>query len=620
MQTTVGQLLVNDALPSDLRDYARTLTSKEADAVLAEVARRYPDRYKDISLNLVGLGRNAAYTGGATLSLSDMLMPIPERQEMLDHVRKQSKAIMADNQLSREEKMQALAGVYDKTRKFLTDQTYERGVASDNPFALQVLSRARGNPSQLSALMTSPGNYTDAEGKLIPTFIGRSYAEGLAPHEYWAGTYGARKSVVSTKFATRDAGYLGKQMNQSAMRTIVTESDCGTNSGIPVAVDDDDNIGAVLGRKAGKYPAGTVISKEVLADLQGQDLDEIVVRSPLTCASGSGVCKHCVGQREDGKFPAIGAHVGLNAASALAERIAQGSLNVKHSGGQSEVKDSDEDSHAGFDIIEQLFQTPKTFPHRASVATVDGMVEAIEEAPQGGWNITINGEKHYAIPESKPRIKVGDTVEAGDQLSTGILNPHDVVQYKGIGEGRRYFMRRATKAFRDSGYTANRRNMEILTRGLIDHAKITNPDGAGDFLPDDVVSYNALAQSYKPRPDAQVTELAKARGRYLEEPILHYTIGTRVTKNIADQLKRFGHTRITTHADPPPFDPYLLSLREVPQEEKDWMAQLGSSYLKSNLLANAHIGATSEIHSTHPVPGIARGVELGNVPKGKAGY
>lgn len=621
MQTTVGQLLVNDALPEELRDYGRTLTNKEADAVLAALAQKYPDRYKDVSLQLMGLGREAAYSGGATLALSDMVLPVEERAEMIAHVRKQAKAIMDDPKLSKDEKQQALAGVYDQARKFLTDQTYERGVAADNPFAVQVLSKARGNPSQLAALMTTPGNYTDAEGNLIPIFISRSYAEGLAPHEYWAGTYGSRKSVISTKFATRDAGYLGKQFNQAAMRTIVTEPDCGTGSGIPAPVDDDDNLGTVLARQAGEYPAGTVVTKEVLQDLRDKDLDEILVRSPLTCASASGVCKHCVGQREGGKFPKIGDHVGINAASALAERIAQGSLNVKHSGGLAAAKDGeDEDAYAGFDVIEQLFQVPKTFPHRAAVATADGAVESIEEAPQGGWNIVVGGQKHYAPPETKPRVKVGDTVEAGDQLSSGLLNPRDVVMYKGIGEGRRYFTNRATKAFRDSGYAVNRRNMELLVRGVIDHAKVTDPAGAGNYLPDDVVSYNALAGSYKPRKDAAQTDVSKASGMYLEEPVLHYTVGTRITRNIANQLSRFGHNRVMAHQKPPPFEPYMVSLREVPQYEQDWMAQLGSSYLKANLLANAHLGATSQIHGTHPVPGIARGTELGDVPKGKAGY
>lgn len=1393
MQTTIGQVLVNEVLPDEFRDYARVLTNKEADGVLEQIARANPEKYRDVSKALMGLGREAAYVEGATLSLSDMVLPVEERADLIKHVREQTRAIMTNDDLSPADKQKALNGVYSKVRKFLVDQTYDRGVGKDNPFALQVLARARGNPSQLAAVMTTPGNYTDAHDNIIPVFIEHSYAEGLSPHEYWAGTYGARRSVISTKFATRAAGYLGKQFNQAAMRLIVTSNDCGTANGIPVDVDDDDNIGAVLGRKAGKYPAGTVISKEVLSDLRDEGLDEIVVRSPLTCGAADGVCKLCTGHREDGKFPKLGAHVGLNGTSALAERMAQGSLNcladgtlvrmadlsvkkieelvvgdmvlgadktgkafpvrvtatwdqgmqpvnryeysigstkrrievtcttehpilvtkkvsaaiykkyadddfwsptsfipqvlkagvrgidvgavlptdiesivttseplavlcglllgdgirwdsvkfahtapkfscadpslvddinvllapygyivkkskrshdyriasirnagclrdaltgcysiggsthlikrklrewgldncyahekklpagvmswsrssvvgllagylasdgsvgigsngqpfisfgstskallhgirellelrlgvyagsitrtglagtgnyvhdmyslyvtrtdqvrkfgtivgavipgckrnrfaqvlealvgkpsstrdefvrairkqiepvgmqhcwditVEHEdslfvlanglivhntkhclplnhtpvrridgtvvdisalrtgdkiygtrngvitpvsvialidqgvqnvhrysfgvskrrrgrpviellatpdhkvrsavgvlpvasaetltiprscecgtvneplaffagfylgdgirwspnadggelrvscadkvlvawfeeylrpfnlgirkrtrsydhaivmlsdisnqdkftgrmlpgvrnrakqlitrlgwkGGYAHTKcipdevwtwdresvaqfvsgfvtadgsvyqnrkqgswgisfsschedalrdlwrlivlrlgvrpsaltmigragtgttrkhdqwqftvssrsefarlarllklqgakldalatamtayrdvrddnadivlfkyadepvgdlacmditvDSDEslfalasgaivknsggmatddgdDDYSGFDVIEQFFQAPGAFPHRATVATLDGRIDAITEAPQGGWNILIDGKAHYVLPETAPRVKVGDTVEAGDQLSGGIANPREIVQYKGLGEGRRYFLNRATKAFRDSGYAMNRRNMELLVRGALDHARITDPEGAGDYLPDDVVSYNSIASSYKPRPDAAVMDSKAAIGSYLEQPILHYSIGTRITKNVADQLGRFGHTRVMVHKQPPPFEPYMVSLREVPQHEKDWMAQLGSSYLKSNLMRNAHIGATSEIHSTHPGPAIARGVELGEGPKGQIGY
>lgn len=620
METTIGQILVNDSLPEEMRDYTRVMSSDAADDVLAEVARKYPDRYKDISKKLMGLGREASFVEGATLSLSDMRTLVPERAELIQHVREQTRKILADKNLDNDQKQQALSGVYAEVRKFLVDQTYERGKAIDNPFALQVLSKARGNPNQLAAIMTTPGNYTDAEDNIIPIFIERSYAEGLKPHEYWAGTYGARKSVISTKFATRDAGYLGKQFNQTAMRTVVSAEDCETNSGLPVAISDNDNLGSVLARKAGNYPVGTVITKQVLSDLQNTDLDEILVRSPLTCNAKNGVCKFCVGHREDGNFPKIGTHVGINAASALAERIAQGSLNVKHSGGMAKGDEDSGNVYAGFDVIEQLFQVPKTFPHRAAIAEENGVVEAISEAPQGGWNVTINNRQHYVLPEVKPRVKVGDAVEAGDQLSTGIVNPRDVVRLKGLGEGRRYFTRRLTQAFKDSGYSVNRRNMEVLVRGLMDSAKITNPEGIGDYLPDDVVSYTSLAQSYKPRATASLNTPKNSIGKFLEEPVLHYTVGTKITKNVANQLSRFGHDNILTNPEPPDFEPYMASLREVPQLEKDWMAQLGSSYLKSNLLQNVHRGASSQAHSAHPIPSLAKGTEFGRPPKDIVGY
>lgn len=612
MSTTIGKLLVSEALPDDLRDPDRVMTSDETDAVLAQVAARYPEKYRDISRDLMKLGQEASFTEGATLRVSDLLNPLGvDRDDLVKHVRQQVQKVTSNPDMTPEEKQLAIATVFNKMQKFITDSTYKQALKAKNPFALQVLSKARGNPGQLAALMATPGVYMDAEDNIIPTFIGRSYAEGLRPDEYWASTYGARKSVISTKFATRDAGYLGKQFNQASMRTVVTGDDCETPTGIPVDVDDNDNIGSVLARPSGRFPAGTVISKEVLGELRKKGPAEIVVRSPLTCSYGQGVCAQCTGLREDGKFPKIGDHVGLNASSALAERIAQGSLNTKHSGGQSKGESGGEDTYAGFGIIDQLFQLPKVFPHRATVSDLDGRVERIEEAPQGGWNVWIGGSQHYVLPESKVSVKVGDVVEAGDQISTGLVNPREVVQHKGIGAGRAYFTQQATKAFRDSGYNMNRRNMELLVRGVMDHARIDDPKGLGDYLPDDVVSYNQLAFSYRPRQGAVTRDIGQATGGYLEQPALHYSIGTRVTPSVIKSLQKHGVNRVMTHSDPPDFTPYMPGLRAVPQHEKDWMAQLGSSYLKGNLLKQVHRGGESDIHGLHPLPGIAKGVEFG---------
>lgn len=615
MQTTIGQLLVNEILPEKYRDYNRSMGASEAKAILTRMAIEDPDKSKEVTNKLVRLGAQSSFDEGITLSISDTLSPVKDKREMLEYLRAQKAQVM-QSAASPEDKEKAIEALNDKIRVYFTDSTYNAGLKAQNPFALQVASKARGSPAQLVSLQTSPGTYTDTHGKQIPIFIEHSFSEGLSPHEYWAGTYGARKSVISTKFATRDAGALGKQYNRAVMRLVVADNDCGTLAGIPVKPDDMDNIGSVLSSDAPPYKAGTVITKEVLQDIKDK-YDEILVRSPLTCGCKEGLCAKCAGIRETGKFPEIGSHIGLQASSALAERIAQGSLNVKHSSGVSQGKgktDDDGDSYAGFNVIDQLFQIPKEFPHRAAVSSVSGTVDSIEKAPQGGWNIVVNGKTHYAISETKPRCKVGDYVEAGDQLSTGLMNPADVVKYKGIGEGRRYLMNRATKAYRDSGYAVNRRNMEVLVRGFLDNVRVSNNEGVGDYLPDDVVSYSAIASSYKPRQDSSVKAIDDSIGSYLEEPVMHYTIGTRITRNVANQLKRHGHSNIYVNANPPAFEPEATPLKLISRNEKDWVDRLGGTYLKSNILDAAHRGATSEIHSLQPEHAMARGVDLGNPP------
>ena len=611
--TTIGQVLVNDALPVKFRDYNRVLTKSDADELLAQIAKDSPSKYREISWKLMQLGREAAFQEGTTLKLSDLRQPI-DKKPIMDHVKAQEQRIMADKTMTDDEKRQALELIYADVQRMIVDQTYKAALKEGNPFALLVKAKARSSPSQLAAILSTPSVYQDAQDRTIPVFIRRSYAEGLDPSEYWAATYGARKGVISTKFATRDAGALGKEFGVAVSTMVVTDDDCGTPYGIPVPADDTDNLGAVLARPAGKFGAGTVITKEVLADFDNQNIDEVLVRSPLTCNLPEGLCKRCVGLREDGKFPPIGHHVGLNAASALAERIAQSQLNQKHSGGQRDSKG--DIVYSGFDIINNLAKVPKTFPHRAAVAEVDGKVDKIEPAAQGGTNIIIDGQVHYAGPGLPVTVKPGDQVEPGDQLSEGIVNPADAVRYKGIGEGRRYFTERFTRAFRDTDYDINRRNVEVLGRAMVDHVAINGKDGIGNQLPGDVASYNAVAFSYKPRKDAKTLAPEKAVGFYLEQPALHYTIGTRLTRKMADKLKAFGIKNVMAHEQDTGFTPDMVSITKIPQYGDDWMARLGSTYLKPRLLEDVQRGAESKIHGIHPVPGIAKGVEFGR-PKGR---
>ena len=611
MQTTIGQVLVNDALPAEYQNHSRVMTKDAVDDMLADVVKKDPEKYKDISHKLMQLGRNAAFEEGTTLRLSTLIPPF-DKTEFMDHIDKQERRIAKDKTLTPQEKETALVTIYGDMQKFLTDETYKQALAQGNPFALQVKSKARGAPSQLAAILTTPSIYQDSKDRVIPTFIRHSYAEGLDPHEYWAAMYGARKSIISTKFATRDAGALGKQLGVAMSSLVVTKDDCETPYGIPVRADDKDNLGTVLARKTGNFPAGTVIDKNVLASFQKNKVENIIVRSPITCNLPEGVCKQCVGIRDSGTFPEIGHHLGYNASSALAERIAQGSLNVKHTGGQTGGKET----YGGFDIINSLAQVPKTFPHRASVAELDGKVTKIEPAPQGGTHIYINDQPHYVAPELVVTAKEGDRVEQGDQLSEGIVNPADAVKYKGIGEGRRYFAERFTQAFKDTKLDVNRRNVEALARSAIDHVAIGEQGGLGDFLPGDVVKYNSLAFTYKPRKDAKMLDPRKAVGQYLESPALHYTLGTRITNKVADQLKQFDVESVMAHPDPVGFTPNMVSITKVPQHENDWMARLGSSYLETRLLQDVHRGSTSNIHGLNPLPGIAKGTEFGR-PKGK---
>lgn len=605
MPVTVGQIIVNGALPPRFRDYGRSLGSDELEELLSRIIREDPDSYRDVSAKLMRIGNKAAYEEGTTLRLSDVAPPV-DREGLYRVLDFEEAAIRSNPNLSDDQKRDALSDLYDRMYSDTKDRAYEAAAASGNGFAMQVKSKARGNKDQLSAMINTPGVYKDPSGRTVPLFIRHSFADGLTPAEYWAGSYGARTGVSSTKFATAKAGELGKLLSLASIEQVVTEDDCGTPNGMPVKVDDKDSVGSVLAQKAGKYDAGTVVTKEVLADLQSSGEDEIVVRSPTTCNAKNGVCAHCAGIRENGGFPEIGYNLGLNAASALAERIAQGSLNVKHSGRKIEGS-----GYSGFDMIKRMATVPKVYADRAAVSEIDGTVTKVLPAAQGGSYVYVGDERHYVPSGYKVMVKPGDVVEAGDQLSDGVINPADAVRLKGIGEGRRYFADRFTQAFRESGYKVNRRNVEPVARALINNVVVDEEDAEGDRLPGDHVAYSSWAWAYRPRQGSVSVSPRQAIGKYLEQPAMHYTIGTRITPKVAERLEKFKVQSVLANQNPVGVHPEMESVVQTTGNTGDWMARLGTTYLGRRLVEDVQLGASSDTKGVNPYPAVARGTGLG---------
>lgn len=614
MLTTIGQVLVNDALPPRFRDYGRVMDSKGIEEVLEAIAREDPDSYAGVTKRLMDIGNAAAYDTGTTIRLSD-LRPSYDKRPILQALDIAEAQIRNDKNLTDAQKTEMVEKLYEKANSRIMEETYNSELARKNQLALQVASKARGNKTQLAAFISTPGTYSDPSGKMVPMFIRHSFAEGLSPAEYWAGSFGARTGVVSTKTATAKGGAFGKLLSASAIAQVVTEDDCETDGGLPVKVDDDDNIGAVLARPAGGYEAGTVITKNVLSDLRKDKRhDEIVVRSPVTCGCKDGVCSKCAGIRETGGFPPIGYNLGTNAASAFAERITQSGLNVKHQGKILKGKGH----YQGFNMFTSLAKVPKIFPDRATISSVDGTVSKIEDAPQGGTYIFVTDQKgeekrHYVAPGYELEVKVGDELEAGDQISDGVIDPSELVKYKGIGEARRYWANRFTQAIRDSGMAANRRNAEVLARTVMNTVRLNNEDEAGEGLPGDVVTYTRWSNGFKPRSgSSMVAPTVASIGKFLEQPVLHYTIGTRITPSVIKTMKKFKVDRMMVNDTQPDVTPFMERIEDSNAEKPDWMARLGTTYLKSRLQDDVARGAKSHLHSTEPYPGIAKGVEFGD--------
>lgn len=424
--------------------------------------------------------------------------------------------------------------------------------------------------------------------------------------------------IISSN-SVAESGYLSKQLAAAAHDLVISKHDCETNRGIPVKPDDNDSIGSVLAKPVAGFPAGTIITGRVLRQIRDNKLPSFAARSPLTCTASNGICAVCAGIREKNRFPRIMENVGLAAASSVGEPLSQGTLSEKHSGG---VASSSGKAVSAFRQIDSLVQVPDVFPNAATIAKVDGEVTRIESAPQGGSYIFVGDEKHYVPKGRDIFVKKGLKLEAGDVLGSGTPNPAEIVRHKGIGEGRLYFVNALRKSMLDNKLPVDRRNLEILGRSLVNHVKVTNPEGLGGFLPDDVVEYDAIEHGLGGAP-ANTTKLApqKALGGFLARPALHYSIGTRITPSVAKTLDENGETEIETTSEPLGFEPEMQRVADIPGFKTDWMSQFAGARIKQRFQKSVHSGdAVSDVHGTSYIPGLAKGTEFGKPPPGVIGY
>lgn len=621
---TVGQILVKEAIPPELWREDLVLDKKGLRQLLEIVAKQSPDKYRDISFRLNQLGRDAAYTsGGNSFGPKDMrraASAIALRAKLQPKIN----AVLDDDSLTEQQRAAALIKLAGSAMDQDREDVYAESIKEKNPLGMQLLGAGRGNKATLRSMRGSDWLYQDHRGSTIPVPVTRSYSQGLSPLEYWAGTYGARMGVLATKFATADAGYFGKQLNQITHRNIVTaldrDGDPVTTIGLPTTVDDNDNEGALLAKEAGGYARNTVLTPKILRDLQKRGIKNILVRSPMVSgAPDGGILARDAGIREFGDLPAIGESVGQTAAQALGEPVSQGQLSQKHSGGVA----GEANALSGFEYLNALIQVPKKFRGGAAHSELDGVVHAVDAAPAGGHFVTIGDKQHYVAAGFDPIVKVGDKVEAGDVISNGTPNPAIITRYKGIGEGRKYFASAFVQAMRDGGMSGNRRNVELLARGLINHVRLT--DEIGDFAPDDVVPYSSLEHSYQPREGFQAVDPRRAVGKYLERPYLHYSIGTQVKPSMVKTFGEFGVNSLDVHNEPPPFEPEMIRGMANLHHDPDWMTRMFGSGLKGSFLDSVHRGGTSDAAGTSFVPSRAKAVDFGHAgkvmsPDRKLGY
>lgn len=605
MAFSAVNLVLDDLLPEELRDSQRVYDSKGVDSLMTEVAKRYPEKYPAITKALGDLGRKQAWRRGETFYRNDF-DPVIDRTPYWNELDLREKvALRIEDKQARQE---ALADIYEEFSNRLQRDTNSAALGQKNNIAMSVLTGARGKEAQLRDLLSSPGFFPDGRGGVVPGFVRRSYSEGLRPYEVLSSSFASRASVTTSKDATAKGGFLAKTLARATAAEFVSSKDCGTSNGIDLPIDEKDLRGRVLQRETAGFPAGTVIDRKVLAKLRQGKIADLIVRSPLTCQAENGVCSKCYGVTSRGSLPRVGEHVGITASTALAEPLTQQALSLKHqASGKGRAKE-----FSGLDYINQFVESPEEFKDKAAVSPIIGTVQSIRPAPQGGMLITIGDQEIYTPLDREVTVNVGDSLEAGEQMTDGLLDVEDVLNHRGLGEARNYWASRMAEMAAASNAGMDRRNFEMLARSVVDHVDLDDPEEEG-FLPDDRVRYSRwVKQRSMPTTPVEI-KTRDAVGKYLEQPALHYTVGTKLTPRMTEHMDSKGFSKVYASDKEPGFRPVFVRLQQVATTDDDWLASMGGSYLGAQIGQGiSRAQDTNILENVHPVPRLAVGVNYGD--------
>ena len=522
IDTTVGRIILNQSIPQDLGYVDRTdeehcldleieftVDKKQLSKIIERCFQRY-DTTKTAAMldEIKRLGFMYSTKGAITVSVSDMTVP-EEKPALLakaDEKVSQIQSLYNRGLLSNAEREKEVIAVWDRTTKEVTDALMN-GLDEFNPIYMMATSGARGSTNQIRQLAGMRGLMADPSGKIIELPIRANFRDGLTVLEFFISSHGARKGLADTALRTADSGYLTRRLVDVSQDVIVREEDCFAEAGEPIrgiTVSDIKNgneiIEPLVDRLVGRTSVETLVhpeTGEVLVEsnqMITQDManaiveagfEEVQVRSVLTCRAKHGVCSKCYGANlANGQPVNIGEAVGIIAAQSIGEPGTQLTMRTFHTGGVA----SAEDITQGLPRVEELFEARK--PKGLAVITeISGKVSIQENKKKREVTVTNDdGESEtYLIPfGSRMKVREGDILEAGQELTEGPVNPHDILKIKGIKGVQNYLAREVQAVYRLQGVEINDKHIEVIVRQMLRKVKIEQA-GDTDLLPGEIV-------------------------------------------------------------------------------------------------------------------------------------
>jgi DNA-directed RNA polymerase subunit beta' len=506
--TTLGRALFQEALPADYAErfgyIDATIKKREMGVIVERLSDNYPTAEVAAALDRIkNLCYRYATQSGLTVSIDDVRTP-KKKRELLDNYEEQAEKV--ENQFRRgiitdgERRQQEVRIWTDATKDVQDAMEVEFKSQRFNPIDMMVGSGARGNMTQMRQIAGMRGLVANPRGDMIPRPIKSNFREGLETLEYFIATPGARKGLVDTALRTADSGYLTRRLVDVAQELIVREEDCRTTLGIRINAIQPDTSSRrnyletkLFGRAllnditlsdGRTLERNTLIGDDELAVLRDDPaIDQVRVRSVLTCDAELGVCALCYGRSlATGKSIELGEAVGVIAAQSIGEPGTQLTMRTFHTGGVA-----GKDIAGGLPRVVELFEarTPKG---AARLARATGVLRLGEDEGKGIPVSVVDeqGEEHEIVLPlgARPRAEVFDgmDVKAGDPITDGPFDPKELMEIKGIRETQVYLVDEVQKVYRDQGVSIHDKHIELIVRQMTRRVGVQEP-GDTEFLP-----------------------------------------------------------------------------------------------------------------------------------------
>ena len=505
-------------IPEKIKEIPKADAFKKGtlEKIIAQMFKKYKTTETSIMLDkLKDLGFKYSTYSGITIAASDVVAS-KNKDKIIEDSEAEVKKINKQYQrglITDKERFDLVIAIWDKAKKdiekelegYAKSEEYE-----DNPIFIMMNSKARGSISNFVQLAGMRGTMAKPNGEPVEIPIKSSFRDGLSVSEFFLSTHGARKGSADTALKTADSGYMTRRLVDVAQDLIVREDDCGTTEGVRVSAFKDEKDGIIeplYDRILGRFTNKKVIDPKTKEVIVGENeliteniadkiiaagIEEVEIRTVLTCRTDHGVCCKCYGRNlATGNIVEIGEAVGTMGAQSIGEPGTQLTMRTFHTGGVA----GGEDITQGLPRVEELFEarSPKG---KALIAEIDGTVSKIEDV-KGRTKIYIKNanevREHLTAYGAKLRVEKGDKVQAGDRLTEGNISPKELLMVTDPNTVQQYILKEVQKVYRSQGVDINDKHVELIARRMISQIRIMD-SGDTNFLPSTVVSINKFAE------------------------------------------------------------------------------------------------------------------------------